>query len=214
MNDDDLIGVGLDLRPETLRKAYEIGIFPMRLEGRRGRLGWWSPNPRGILPLDGLRVSKSLRQSCRRYTVTLDEDFAGVLDGCANPQRPDAWIGEDIVAAYTTLFDLGIAHSLETRDDEGRLVGGLYGVSFGGLFAGESMFHRAADASKVALVRLVEILTEDGVPGRLLDCQWTTPHLISMGAVDVSRDTYQRLLAQALPLPTPPAFARAEWARP
>jgi leucyl/phenylalanyl-tRNA--protein transferase len=214
MNDEDLIGVGLDLRPETLCKAYEIGIFPMRLEGRRGRLGWWSPNPRGILPLEELRVSKSLRQSCRRYTVTLDQDFAGVLEGCANPQRPDAWIGEDIVAAYTTLFEMGVAHSLETRDDEGRLVGGLYGVSFGGLFAGESMFHRATDASKVALVRLVEILTEDGVPGRLLDCQWTTPHLISMGAVDISRERYQTLLAQALPLPTPHPFARAERARP
>jgi leucyl/phenylalanyl-tRNA---protein transferase len=204
MQDDDLIGVGLDLRPETLLKAYRIGIFPMRLQGPRGRLGWWSPNPRGILPLESLRITKSLRQSCRRLSVTIDQDFAGVLAGCANPVRPDAWIGADIVAAYTALFDRGVAHSFETRDEDGRLVGGLYGVSIGGLFAGESMFHRVTDASKVALVRLVEVLTEDGIEGRLLDCQWTTDHLVSMGAVDVSRETYQSLLSAALELPVPP----------
>jgi leucyl/phenylalanyl-tRNA---protein transferase len=207
VNDDDLIGVGLDLRPETLLKAYRIGIFPMRLQGPRGKLGWWSPNPRGILPLESLRVTKSMRQSSRRFRVTVDEDFAGVLDGCANPGRPDAWIGPDIVEAYTTLFEMGIAHSVETRDGDGNLVGGLYGVSIGGLFAGESMFHRATDASKVALLRLVEILTEDGVSGRLLDCQWTTSHLISMGAVDISRETYQDRLALALQLPVPPTFS-------
>jgi leucyl/phenylalanyl-tRNA---protein transferase len=206
MNDTDLIGVGLDLRPETLLKAYRIGIFPMRLQGRRGRLGWWAPDPRGIIPLDALRTTKSLEKSRRRFTVTVDEDFAGVLDGCADPLRPDAWIGPDIVEAYTTLHTLGVAHSIETRDSAGRLVGGLYGVSIGGLFAGESMFHRAPDASKVALVRLVELLTEDGVHGRLLDCQWTTDHLASMGAVDVSRETYESMLSDALLLPEPPWF--------
>jgi leucyl/phenylalanyl-tRNA--protein transferase len=205
VNDDDLIGVGLDLRPETLLKGYRLGIFPMRLQGPRGRLGWWSPNPRGILPLEGLKVSKSLRQSARRYTVTVDTDFAGVLDGCADPVRPDAWIGPDIIEAYTTLFEMGVAHSVETRLD-GELVGGLYGVCIGGLFAGESMFHRANDASKVALLRLVQLLTEDGITGRLLDTQWTTPHLVSLGAVDVSRETYQSLLVRALRLPEPPRF--------
>ncbi|HTY73188.1 MAG TPA: leucyl/phenylalanyl-tRNA--protein transferase [Actinomycetes bacterium] len=205
MNDDDLVGVGLDLRPATLLKAYRVGLFPMRLSGRTGQLGWWSPDPRGILPLDRLRVSRSLRQSARRYTVTLDRDFTAVIAACADPARPDAWIGEDFVAAYTRLHRMGRAHSVETWLD-GRLVGGLYGVCVGGLFAGESMFHRATDASKVALVRLVEVLTSDGVPGRLLDCQWTTPHLVSLGARDVARAEYLELLAAALELPEPPEF--------
>jgi leucyl/phenylalanyl-tRNA---protein transferase len=206
MGEDDLVGVGLDLEPATLVNAYSSGLFPMRLHGRRGPLGWWSPDPRGVLPLAGLRVPRSLQASVRRYAVTVDTDFAAVVDGCADRHRPGGWIGRDIAAAYGRLADLGIAHSVEVRDRlDGQLVGGLYGVSLGGVFAGESMFHRRRDASKVALVELVRILTADGVPGRLLDVQWTTPHLRSLGAVDVPRATYLAALEAALELP-PPAF--------
>jgi leucyl/phenylalanyl-tRNA--protein transferase len=203
----DLVGVGLDLEPTTLVAAYRAGLFPMRLEGRRGPLGWWSPDPRGVLPLDGLRVTRSLRVSCRRYRVTVDTAFDVVVAGCADRRRPNGWIGSDVKAAYGRLHELGVAHSVEAWDDGGGLVGGLYGVAVGGLFAGESMFHRARDASKVALVHLVDLLRADGVPGRLLDVQWTTPHLASLGAVDVPRQEYLRRLQHALDLPLPPAFA-------
>ncbi len=185
----------------------------MRLNGRRGRLGWWSPDPRGVLPLDGLRVTRSLRQSARRYTVTVDTDFAAVLAGCADRRRPGGWIGADIRAAYTELARVGVVHSVEARDRvDGRLLGGLYGVCLGGLFAGESMFHvepDGRDASKVALAGLVGILAGDGVPGRLLDVQWCTPHLASLGAVEMPREQYLERLASALRLPPPPQFAQA-----
>ncbi len=207
MGAHDLVGVGLDLEPTTLVAAYRAGLFPMRLEGRRGPLGWWSPDPRGVLPLDGLRVTRSLRVSCRRYRVTVDTAFDVVVAGCADRRRPNGWIGSDVKAAYGRLHELGVAHSVEAWDDGGGLVGGLYGVAIGGLFAGESMFHRARDASKVALVHLVDLLRADGVPGRLLDVQWTTPHLASLGAVDVPRQEYLRRLQHALDLPLPPAFA-------
>ena len=179
----------------------------MRLSGRRGRLGWWSPDPRGVLPLDRLRVPRSLRQSCRRYTVTVDQDFDAVIGACADRRRRAGWIGTDFRRAYTELARRGIAHSVEARDrSDGRLLGGLYGVVLGGLFAGESMFHvdpDGRDASKVALVALVTILTEDAVPGRLLDVQWITPHLASLGAVAVPRPQYLALLDTALELPAP-----------
>jgi leucyl/phenylalanyl-tRNA--protein transferase len=207
---DDLVGVGLDLEPETLVTAYRSGLFPMRLDGRRGPLGWWSPDPRGVLPLEGLRVSRSLRASCRRYSVTLDHDFDAVVSGCADRRRPGGWIGEDIRAAYARLAALGVAHSVEVWDRaDGELAGGLYGVCIGGLFAGESMFHRRTDASKVALVELVRLLTADGVTGRLLDVQWTTPHLRSLGAVDLARPLYLQRLAAALALPAPAGMAGA-----
>jgi len=210
MGDDDLVGVGLDLEPETLVVAYRSGLFPMRLHGRRGPLGWWSPDPRGVLPLDGLRLSRSLRASCRRYALTVDTDFAAVVKGCADRRRPGGWIGKDIREAYLALHRIGVAHSIEARDrSDGTLVGGLYGVCIGGLFAGESMFHRERDASKVALVHLVDLLRADGVEGRLLDVQWNTPHLASLGAVDVPREQYLRRLATALELAEPPMFAQA-----
>ena len=207
MADDDLVGIGLDLAPATLLSAYRAGLFPMHVAGRRGPLGWWSPDPRGILPLDGLRVSRSLRASCRRYEVTVDQAFAEVVQGCADPRRPGAWISRDLRRAYERLFALGLAHSVEVWDVGGqRLAGGLYGVSIGGLFAGESMFHRTTDASKVALVELVRLLSDDGRKGRLLDTQWTTPHLRSLGAVDVSRSAYLDLLHTALEIPAPQCF--------
>ncbi len=210
--DEDLVGLGADLAPGTLLRAYRSGMFPMHVamggEGDGGAeggqaqvIGWWSPEPRGILPLDGLRVSRSLRQSCRKMRTTVDEAFPDVVDGCADRGRSGRWINDDIRSAYLRLHELGWAHSVETwRGDE--LVGGLYGVSIGGLFAGESMFHRAPDASKVALVRLVRVLSADGRP-RLLDVQWVTDHLASLGTVAIPRGEYLRRLRTALALPLP-----------
>lgn len=197
--DDDAIAIGADLEPGTILAAYRQGLFPMPVEG--AGVAWWSPVRRGVLPLGRVRVSRSLRKSARRFEVTVDKAFDEVVAGCASPDRPGGWIDPDIVAAYLRLHDLGWAHSLEVWSG-GRLAGGLYGMAIGGLFAGESMFHRERDASKVALMSLVELLS-DGVEGRLLDVQWQTPHLASLGVIEVSRDRYLRLLRQALPLPLP-----------
>jgi leucyl/phenylalanyl-tRNA---protein transferase len=187
-----LVTVGGDLAPETLITAYSSGLFPMPV-GRRRRLGWWSPDPRGVLPLDRLVISRSLRRSCRRYHVRVDTEFATTMAACADPKRPHGWITDEFLHAYTQLHRLGVAHSVETWADD-RLVGGLYGISIGGLFAGESMFHTERDASKVALVALADILG----PGRLLDVQWSTPHLASLGTVPVRRGEYLGMLADAL----------------
>lgn len=189
-----LVGVGADLEPGTLLAAYRTGLFPMPI-GRR-EIGWWSPNPRGVLPLDGLRVSKSLRQSVRRYTVRFNTRFGEVMQRCGDPRRPNGWINRAFIDAYTQLHVMGWTHSVETFAADGQLVGGLYGVRVGGLFAGESMFSIATDASKVALVALVEQLQAAGV--ELLDVQWTTPHLVSLGAVDIPRDQYLRRLEAAI----------------
>ncbi len=171
--------------------------------GGAGPVGWWSPDPRGVLPLDGLRVSRSLRRSARRYRTTVDAAFDDVVAGCGDPSRSGRWITDDVAGAYGRLHRLGWAHSVEVWDDAagGALVGGLYGVSVGGLFAGESMFSRAADASKTALVRLVEVLRADDDPRRLLDVQWRTDHLASLGVVEVGREDYLRRLAVALRAP-------------
>jgi leucyl/phenylalanyl-tRNA---protein transferase len=199
---EDLVAVGADLEPGTLLAAYRQGYFPMPL--RRRKVGWWSPDPRGVLPNGALRISRSLRKSCARYQVTVDRAFDEVVTACADPARPHGWISRDIRDAYRRLHHLGWAHSVEAWDDDG-LAGGLYGVSIGGFFAGESMFHRRTDASKVALVHLVAGL---GVhPDRLLDVQWVTPHLASLGAVGIARPHYLRLLALALAAPPPPIFA-------
>jgi leucyl/phenylalanyl-tRNA--protein transferase len=202
--DEDLVGLGADLEPGTLLAAYRGGLFPMHVRGDQAVIGWWSPEPRGVLPLDQLAVSRSLRQSCRRLTTTVDQAFEAVMDGCADRGDAARWINDDIRAAYLRLHELGWAHSVETWEGD-RLVGGLYGVAIGGLFAGESMFFRVRDASKVALVRLVHELSDGGVP-RLLDVQWVTDHLATLGAVWVPRETYRELLAAALELPLPPAF--------
>ncbi len=196
-----VVGVGADLAPGTLLAAYRSALFPMPVEG--GLLAWWSPDPRGVIPLDGLRVSRSLRRSVGRYQLTVDRDFPAVIAACAEPDRPHGWIDDDVQAAYLRLHDLGWAHSVEAWDG-GELAGGLYGVAIGGLFAGESMFHWETDASKVALVHLVDQLRAGGAS--LLDVQWTTPHLVSLGAVDIPREEYQRRLADALRHPLPPVF--------
>ncbi|HEY9409452.1 MAG TPA: leucyl/phenylalanyl-tRNA--protein transferase [Jiangellaceae bacterium] len=214
---DDLVALGADLEPGTLLAAYRAGLFPMPVDPRAGRVGdlaWWSPNPRGVLPLAGLRVSRSLRQSAQRFEIRVDTAFDAVMSACADPDRPGAWITDDVRRAYGRLHRLGWAHSVEAWTPNGRLAGGLYGVSIGGLFAGESMFHATArwgrDASKVALVALVEMMRADDATGRLLDVQWGTPHLASLGVVEISRREYLSRLRAALRLPLPPAFAANE----
>jgi leucyl/phenylalanyl-tRNA---protein transferase len=202
-----IVAVGADLEPGTLLAAYRRGLFPMPLEGGRGGpLGWWSPDPRGIVPLEGLRVSRSVRAARRRFEVRIDTAFAEVIAACADPRRPGAWITPEVQSAYTRLHELGWAHSVEAWDEDG-LAGGLYGVAVDGLFAGESMFHRRTDASKVALVGLVELLREDGDLRRLLDVQWATDHLRTLGAVEIPRSRYLDLLATARDAPLPAPWA-------
>jgi leucyl/phenylalanyl-tRNA--protein transferase len=202
-----IVGVGADLQPGTVLAAYRQALFPMPLH-RGGPMGWWSPDPRAVLPLDGLRVSRSLRRSCARHEVRVDTSFTAVIDACADRRRKHGWISPEIRAAYVRLHELGWAHSVEAWSlEDGTLAGGLYGIAIGGLFAGESMFHHARDASKVALVGLVERLRADGAPARLLDVQWHTEHLGSLGAIEVPRTRYLELLAAALELPLPAAFS-------
>lgn len=202
-DEHEICGVGADLEPGTLLAAYRTGIFPMRL-GLDGPVAWWSPDPRGVMPLDGMYASRSLRRSRRRFELRVNTAFEAVMRACADPIRPHAWIDESFVTAYCELHRLGWAHSVETWS-AGELVGGLYGVAIGGLFAGESMFHRATDASKVALLNCVDLLVEGGAA--LFDVQWMTPHLESLGAIPVPRREYVRLAAQAADLvgPTWPA---------
>jgi leucyl/phenylalanyl-tRNA---protein transferase len=194
--DDDLISMGGDLEPATLIAAYRHGIFPMELTALPGVLGWWSPDPRGIVPLDRFRVTRSMRQSAKRYSVRVDTCFVAVMRGCANPLREDGWITDRFIDAYTRLHELGWAHSIEVFDRDGQLAGGLYGVRLNGLFAGESMFHVRRDASKVALMALVRLMRDTGMT--LLDVQWRTDHLESLGAIEVGRQQYLALLADAL----------------
>lgn len=202
----EVLAVGADLEPSTLLSAYARGLFPMHVsDGASDRdLGWWSPDPRGILPLDGLHVSRSLRRSMRRFSCTVDTAFREVMCACAEGRSDGAWITEEFVDGYTRLHEMGWAHSVEVwRAD--RLVGGLYGVEIGGLFAGESMFHRETDASKTALVALVDVLRSGGDPGgRILDVQWRTDHLATLGVVEIPRAEYLSRLGTALLLH--PAF--------
>ena len=193
--DSDCIAIGGDLEPGTIIEAYRHGAFPMPLDGE---LAWWSPVRRGVLVPDEMHVSRSLRRSARAFTLTYDTDFAGVVEACAEPARPGAWISPEIAAAYVRLHELGWAHSVEIRDADGALVGGLYGLQVGRLFAGESMFHRARDASKVAVMGLAELQA-----GGLVDVQWNTSHLASLGVVEVDRDDYRRRLAELVDQPGP-----------
>lgn len=199
-DETEIVGVGADLEPGTLLAAYRGGLFPMRV-GRGGPMAWWSPDPRGIVPLDSFHESRSLRRVRRKFVVTVDTAFEEVMRACGDPRRPHGWIDDEFVAAYATLHRLGWAHSIEAWSADGALVGGVYGVAIGGLFAAESMFHRVTDAGKVALAELVDLLRVGGAT--LLDVQWTTPHLASLGAVDVPRAKYLELLTQAVARPGP-----------
>jgi leucyl/phenylalanyl-tRNA--protein transferase len=194
---DDLVAVGGDLEPGTILSAYRRGLFPMNVTRRQ--VGWWSPVERAVIPLDTFRPSRSLRQSCRRYHLTVDRDFPAVIAACADPGRPHGWITPAIIEAYGRLHDLGWAHSVEAWTETGELAGALYGLRIGGLFAGESMVHHHRDGSKVALVGLVSLLREDRAT--LLDVQWLTPHLASLGAVALDRTDYLQRLAAALAQP-------------
>jgi leucyl/phenylalanyl-tRNA--protein transferase len=186
-----------ELTPETLLAAYSIGIFPMADE--EGHIHWLAPDPRAIIELEGFRVSRSLRAVVRRGTfeISINRAFDEVIEGCANRQE-GTWISADIIEAYKRLHRLGFAHSVEGWRD-GRLAGGLYGVSIGGAFFGESMFYRVADASKVALVALVDRMQARGF--KLLDVQFSTEHLRGFGAVEIPRVEYERRLRRAVSLP-------------
>jgi leucyl/phenylalanyl-tRNA--protein transferase len=189
--------------PERLVSAYASGWFPMAVEG--GEIRWFSPDPRGILPLDTFQISNRLARTWRsgRFEIAVDRSFPEVMSACAtvvrDPQDPGTWISQEIVDSYTALHRLGVAHSVETWRG-GQLVGGLYGVALGGAFFGESMFHRETDASKIALVALVERLNTRGF--ELLDTQWSTAHLEQFGAVEIPRREYLRRLDRALRLPS------------
>ena len=201
-DDDGLLALGADLAPGTLLAAYRAGVFPMPLTDVP-ELAWFSPDPRGVVPLAEFRPARSLRRSARRFTVTADRAFAAVMAGCADPARPGGWITPAIRAAYARLHELGWAHSVEVWDEAGALAGGLYGIELGGLFAAESKFHVRTDASKVALAALVERMRDAGGE-RVLDVQWTTDHLRSLGACDIPRADYLARLPAALAIP--PAF--------
>jgi len=203
---DDLVGVGADLEPGTLLMAYRAGLFPMGVgEDGSPPTGWRSPDPRGVLLPGHVKISRSLRKSLRHFEIRVDTAFSEVMAGCADPTRDGRWITPGITAAYTRLHSLGWAHSVEAWR-EGELLGGLYGLALGGLFAGESMFHRATDASKCALVGLSDLVFADGDECRIIDVQWATPHLNSLGITQVPRSDYISRLGRALLLPAPTAF--------
>ena len=190
----------VEITPEVLLKAYACGIFPMAENADDPALHWVEPPMRGIIPLDRLHISKRLARTVRsdQFTVVANRDFNAVINGCAEPApgRINTWINQRICKLYRGLFAIGHCHTVEVYDGAGHLVGGLYGVSLGAVFFGESMFHRARDASKVALVHLVARLNAGGF--QLLDTQFLTDHLKSLGAYEVPRDYYQKLLSQGL----------------
>jgi leucyl/phenylalanyl-tRNA--protein transferase len=184
------------LEPERLLAAYASGYFPMA-ESHQGAVRWYSPDPRAVIPLEGLRVSRSLRQTLHKgaFTIRLNTSFEHVMRCCA--QREETWISEEIIASYRELNRLGYAHSVEAWKER-TLAGGLYGVALGAAFFGESMFSTVRDASKVALVYLVGHLKERAY--RLLDVQFLTPHLVSLGAMEIPREEYLGELKTALAL--------------
>ncbi|MCL4744732.1 MAG: leucyl/phenylalanyl-tRNA--protein transferase [Burkholderiaceae bacterium] len=212
---DGLLAAGRDLDARRLLEAYRKGVFPWYSQGQP--VLWWSPDPRMVLRLESFRITRSLAKSLRRvrrdgrWTVTLNEDFAGVMRACAEPRadQDGTWITADIVAAYCALHGQGNAHSVEVRED-GALVGGLYGVSIGRMFYGESMFTRRADASKLALCALVHTLRACGF--RMIDCQQNTGHLASLGATQVRREWFLQQVCELASMPAPDWKALAiEW---
>jgi leucyl/phenylalanyl-tRNA--protein transferase len=194
-NETGLVAVGGDLRPERLLQAYRHGVFPWYDDDQP--ICWWSPNPRAIIELDGLHLPRRLRRTLRsgQFSVTIDQDFANVIRGCALGRAEGTWITPDMIRAYELLHALGYAHSMEAWRD-GELAGGIYGVAIGGFFAGESMFTRRPDASKIALVHLVERLRQKRF--QLFDIQFLNEHTSRFGAVEISRSQYLARLREAL----------------
>ena len=198
MPKDNLVILGADLNPETVIDSYKHGIFPMHIEiADKQEIGWWSPLQRGVLPLNKINISTSLKKSMKKFHVTFDQAFDEVIAGCGDDKRPKGWINQEIVSAYRRLFDLGYVHSVEVWNKKNQLVGGLYGVEVNGLSAGESMFHKETDASKTAMFYLVNRLKESGGE-RVFDVQWQTPHLKSMGVIKISRAKYLGLLPEVM----------------
>ncbi len=195
------------LTPELMLAAYASGIFPMAEDRAAGELFWVDPRRRGIIPLDGFHISRSLRRRMLRggYEIAIDRDFAATVAACAD--RPETWINAELEGLYAALHARGFAHSLEVWQED-RLVGGVFGIALGGAFFGESMFSRVTDASKIALAYLVDRLRQGGFA--LFDTQFLTKHLASLGAVEIPRAAYRRRLAEALELradfTAPPAF--------
>ena len=190
------------ITPEILLRAYSIGLFPMAESADDPEIFWVEPDLRGVLPLNDFHVSKSLAKTIRRkpFKIRFDHDFEAVIAACAEETsgRPSTWINQTIRSLYASLFRMGHAHTVEAWDGD-QLVGGLYGVSLGAAFFGESMFSRRTDASKICLVHLVERLKENGFV--LLDTQFTTEHLKTFGAIDVPKDEYEHMLAKAMASP-------------
>jgi leucyl/phenylalanyl-tRNA--protein transferase len=197
-DENGLVAVGGDLRPDRLLTAYRRGVFPWYDDSTP--ILWWSPDPRAIFEIGGMHVSRSLRRTIRAggITLTINRDFAGVLRGCADRPGDGNWITTEMLAAYETLHRMGHAHSVEAWRD-GVLAGGIYGVAIGGFFAGESMFSRVRDASKVALAFLMDHLQGQGF--RLFDIQFLNPHTERLGAIEISREEYLKRLSEALRTP-------------
>jgi leucyl/phenylalanyl-tRNA--protein transferase len=191
-----LLNASTMIDPDLLLQGYRLGVFPMAMDD--DSIEWFSPDPRAVLPLENFHAPHSLRRLARRkpFEITIDKAFSAVIQACA--ERENTWINSDIIDSYTRLHELGHAHSVEAWK-ENRLAGGLYGVAVGGAFFGESMFHRVTDASKIALVTLVEYLRARNFV--LLDTQWLTPHLQQFGGIQISRSNYLRLLRRAVDLP-------------
>jgi leucyl/phenylalanyl-tRNA--protein transferase len=189
----------IEITPELIIRAYRAGIFPMAEDATDEDLFWVSPEMRGIIPLDGFRLSTSLRKAIRKsgFVVKVDTDFGAIIEGCATvgEDRDTTWINRTIRGVYGELFRRGVAHTVEVWDGT-ELVGGLYGLAIGGAFFGESMFHRKTNASKMAMAHLVERLNAGGFA--LLDTQFVTPHLASLGGIEIPREVYEERLAEAL----------------
>ena len=200
--DEDLVGIGADLLPGTLLAAYRRGIFPMPDGGVRPPMCWFSPVRRGVIPLDGLVVSRSLRRAVRSCEIRVDTAFVEVVTACADPRRPQGWITTDIAEAYVELHRLGWAHSVEAWRD-GRLVGGLYGVAIGGLFAGSRCSTASGTRPRSRWSDSSSLMSDEHAASRLLDVQWVTPHLATLGAVEIPRDDYLDRLEVALDVPPP-----------
>ncbi|MDQ3628761.1 MAG: leucyl/phenylalanyl-tRNA--protein transferase [Actinomycetota bacterium] len=203
---DDCVAVGADTASGTILGAYAAGAFPMP-GGDLTPMLWWSPVRRGVLELADLQVSRSLRRARAGFEIRVDSAFAEVIAACADPAREGAWINREIMSCYCELHRLGWAHSVEAWTHDGQLAGGLYGIAIGGLFAGESMFHHRRDASKVALCGLVDLLRDEHADERLIDVQWQTPHLTTLGVREIDRDVYLERLAALLDVPLPAVWS-------